>query len=93
MADKLRMDYINSLPQPFVAKFYPSDKYGWPVESIEVECALIRIDVCGKLEVKSFADVVSIMDDSGMVHDPETFWADWRPTESPSEPAGHGEAI
>lgn len=78
MSDKLRLDYINSLPQPFIAKFSKSDKYGWPIYDIDVETGLMRIDVCGKLDVKHFCEVIDIEDESGVHHDPETFWTDWQ---------------
>lgn len=74
--DRLRMDYINSLPQPFLARFC-GDKEFWPVNDFEVQCAIMRIDVCGKLQVKSFGEVMEIIDGDGVTHDPETFWSDW----------------
>jgi len=81
MADELRMDYINSLPQPFLAKF--GDDWQWEVESIGVDIPWIRINVCGLLEVKEFCEVSEIEDANGVVHDPETFWADWEPDDKP----------
>ncbi len=73
MNDRLRMDYINSLPQPFLARFC-GDKTWWPVNDFEVQTGLMRIDVCGKLQVKHFGDVMEIRDDNGVSHDPETFY-------------------
>ena len=40
MVDILRMDYINSLPQPFIARFYGGSE--WPVYDIEVQTGLLR---------------------------------------------------
>jgi hypothetical protein len=66
VSDLLRMDYINSLPQPFRARFCGGDV--WPVESICVQTGLVRVDVCGKLQVMSFGDVMEITDESGRKH-------------------------
>lgn len=74
MGDRLRMDYINSLPQPFVARLYGHKDWWWPVYDIEVQCALIRIDVCGKLQVCDFSDVAEIKDETGKKHDPDDWW-------------------
>ena len=45
--DKLKFDYINSLPQPFMGVFIGGDE--WPIEDIDVQTGLLRIDVCGKI--------------------------------------------
>lgn len=74
MADKLRMDYINSLPQPFIARL--AGGVEWPIYDIEVETALCRIDVVGRLQVIPFCEVMSITDYAGTRHDPEDFWVD-----------------
>jgi len=71
--DRLRMDYINSLPQPFIVRFCGSTHW-WPVESFEVQTGLMRIDVCGKLEVKRFSEVMEIKDGDNQPHDPDSFW-------------------
>lgn len=77
MSDLLRMEYINSLPQPFLARFC-GDKNWWrPVHYFEVQTGLMRIDACGLLEVKSFAEVMEIRDGDHVSHDPETFYSDW----------------
>jgi len=73
MTDKLRMDYINSLPQPFLVRLC-GDTIWWPVYDLEVETALMRIDVVGKLQAMSFAEVMEIKDGDHQPHDPETFW-------------------
>lgn len=76
MADVLRMDHINSLPQPFLVRFC-GDKEWWPVNDFEVGTGLMRIDVCGKLQVKSFGEVMEIKDGDLQSHDPETFYSDY----------------
>ena len=75
MADKLRMDYINSLPQPLLVRFCgDSDKYWWPVIDIDVETGLTRIDVCGLSQVTSFGEVMCVKDANLEEYDPETFY-------------------
>lgn len=74
--DKLRMDYINSLPHPFLARFC-GDTTFWPVNDFEVGTGLMRIDVCGKLQVKSFSEVMEIRDGEDRSHDPDTFYTDY----------------
>lgn len=49
MIDVLRMDHINSLPQPFLVRFCGDKDWWWPVHDFEVGTGLMRIDVCGKL--------------------------------------------
>lgn len=86
MSDRLRMDYINSLPQPFLARFC-GDADFWPVNDFEVQTALMRIDVCGKLQVMRFSEVMEIKDGDLIAHDPETFWTDWEDAPpSPTHP-------
>ena len=75
MTDVLKMDYLNSLPQPFTATFLGGDV--WPVYDIEVGTALLRIDVCGKLQVMDFGCVTLLVDADGGKHDPETLYSDY----------------
>lgn len=77
MSDLLRIDYINSLPQPFVVRLLGDRDFSWPVYDIAVDIATFRIDVCGLLEVKSMADASAFRDADGVVHDPDTFWTDY----------------
>lgn len=77
MADLLRMDHINSLPQPFIAKLYGGSE--WPVHDIDVETGLLRIDVCGKLDVKHIGDVRSFMDANFVEHDADDFYVEDEP--------------
>lgn len=77
MADLLDMAYINSLPQPFLARTWgSSEAYYWPVEDIDVQTGLLRFDVCGKLEVKHIGDIKDFKDITGKVHDPDDFYID-----------------
>ena len=73
--DKLNMDHINSLPQPFIVRFCGGDE--WPVYDIDVETGLLRIDVCGKLQVKHIGEATVFRDMDGVEHDAETFYSDY----------------
>lgn len=77
MRDLLKMDYINSLPQPFVARLYGGSE--WPVYDIDVETGLLRIGVCGKPEMKHIGDVREFVDVDGEVHEADTFYSDYEP--------------
>lgn len=72
VSDLLRMDHINSFPQPFVAVFYGGDS--WPLEDIDVQSGLLRIDVCGKLQVKHVGEVKHFVDATGETHAPDTWY-------------------
>lgn len=74
MSDLLRMDYINSLPQPFLARFCGDKTNWWPVNDFDVQTGLMRIDVCGKLQVKHFGEVAKIKDCNGDLYDPDLFY-------------------
>ena len=71
MTDRLDMDAINALPQPLVARF--GGGHDWPVHDIDVQTGLMRIDVCGKLDVKHFSEVLTLVAD-GEEHDADRFW-------------------
>lgn len=73
MSDLLRMDYINSLPQPFMVRFC-GDKGWWLVEDIDVKTGLMRIDVYGKLDVKHFREVAQIKSLDGPEHNPDDWY-------------------
>lgn len=75
MSDLLRLDYINSLPQPFMVRLC-GDKIMWPIETICVETGLMRIDVCGKLQPVHIGDAMEFLDMDGNSHDPESFYSD-----------------
>lgn len=81
MSDLLRMNYINSLPQPFMATFCGGDE--WPVYDIDVETGLFRIDVVGKLQVCEIGDVNYFTDEAGTKHDSDTFFCDYEPLPEP----------
>ena len=74
MSDALRMDYINSLPQPFLATISGSD---WEVYDFEVQCGIMRIIVCGKLQICDVIDASVFTDADGAKHDPDSFYSDY----------------
>jgi hypothetical protein len=75
MPDLLRIDYINSLPQPLMATFIGAGDE-WEVHDIEVETGLLRINVMGKLSVKHISDVRHFTDMDGTIYDAETFYCE-----------------
>lgn len=72
--DKLRFDFINSLPHPLIAQFYGGDE--WQIHDIEVQTGLMRILVCGMLQVEDFSSVKGIRDGDGQLHDADLFYTD-----------------
>lgn len=76
MSDLLRMDYINSLPQPFLAELI--DGWSWEVYDIEVGTGLVRINVMGKLDVIDIGEILKFIDGDGCEHVPDTFYSDYK---------------
>ena len=72
MSDLLNGEYINGLPQPFIAHMHNGSS--WPVYDMEVQTGLLRIDVCGKLDLLDIADVNFFRDEIGTDHSAETFY-------------------
>ena len=64
--DILDIDYINKLPQPFIATL-KGGAWEWPVYDICVQTGLVRLDVCGKLDRLHISDVRTIVDADGIV--------------------------
>lgn len=71
--DLLDMDYINSLPQPLWAETLMSD---WPVYDIDVQTGLLRIDVCGLLDVMHIGQFITMKDANGKRHYVGDFYTD-----------------
>jgi hypothetical protein len=72
--DTLDMAYINSLPQPFMGRTLGG--WWWPIYDFEVQTGLVRIDVCGKLEVKHIGDFTIFSDGAGVERGAEAFYVD-----------------
>lgn len=77
MNDLLRLEFINSLPQPLWVRQWGRDSFDWSLYEICVETGLISIDVCGKLDKLHIGDVAQFKDDSGTVYDAEVFYSDY----------------
>ena len=73
--DLLNMEFINSLPQPFIAIEY-DEKWQWPIQDICVQSGIMRIDVCGLLQPVELLDYKFIQDANGNKHNPEDFYFD-----------------
>lgn len=69
--DMLNMDKINALPPSLWAKV---GGMFWPVHDIDVETGLMRIDVCGQLQVEMFGGVTKLRDGTGAEHEVDDFY-------------------
>ena len=76
--DKLDIGYINNLPQPLTCRMIGDQDHKWPVQDICVETGLVRIDVCGLLQVVKVAEIISFKDMDDNVHDSDDFYSDAR---------------
>lgn len=72
--DLLDMQYINGLPHPLLGEEWGGSI--WPIYDIDVACGLVRIDVCGKLEVKDIGDFKYFYDDAGEKYRADGFYID-----------------
>lgn len=72
--DLLDMDYINSLPHPFLGRMLGGA--WWPIYDFEVQTGLVRIDVCGKLDVKHIGDFTAFRDGAGVERSSAAFYTD-----------------
>lgn len=72
MSDKLDFDWINSLGQLYANIFGT----WWPVHDIEVQTCLMRIDVCGLLEVRDLHDARGFKNDDGDEFQVDDFYLD-----------------
>jgi hypothetical protein len=70
-ADLLRFDFINSLPHPLYAKLSGT---WWPVYDIEVQTGLLRLDICGKLQVNHIGEVSRFKDADSNEHATDDFY-------------------
>ena len=73
--DKLDIGKLNALPQPMFVRLAGSQSW-WPVETIDVQTGLCRMDVCGKLDRFHFSSVMQIRDLEGGLHDPDDFYVE-----------------
>ena len=68
MTDLLRLDFINSLPQPLWVRQWGRETFDCPLYDICVETGLMRIDVCGLLDRLHIRDVAQFKDDAGNIY-------------------------
>lgn len=81
MTDLLNIEFINGLPQPFMAELYSGDE--WEVDSICVETGCMSILVCGLLQNLHISEVNYFRDMNGNKHDVDSFYSDYVPEETP----------
>lgn len=74
MSDLLKIEFINSLPQPLWIKQWGDKEFMWPVQDICVETGIIRIDVCGMLDRLHIGDVYEFKDADGEVYNADEFY-------------------
>jgi hypothetical protein len=77
MTDLLRIEFINTLPQPLWVRQWGRQSFDWPLHEICVETGLMQIDVCGKLDNLHIGDVAQFKDDAGNIYDSEMFYTDY----------------
>jgi hypothetical protein len=70
--DVLNGDAINALEPPLIGVFYGGGR--WPIHDIGTDSPILRIDVCGKLSVKRFADLRYIEDANGVQYEADSFY-------------------
>ena len=70
----------NAGHQLFATKW--GKEFWWPIHDIELDCGLIRIDVCGLLEILDLGDVAKIKWEGGAV-DQDDFYEAGDPTQPP----------
>ena len=75
MNDLLRIDHINSLPQPLMARTFGGGD--WEVEFICVETGCMRINVCGPSQNTHIDEVLYFVDDAGTKHSTDSFYSDF----------------
>ena len=76
MSDILDMEFINSLPQPLMARKYGWQDFWMTVETICVETGCMRFDIMGKIERGHIDDIAEFKDMDGEVHVSDSFWLD-----------------
>ena len=87
--DLLDMDYINSLPQSLWVNTGGMSYF--PIHDIDVQTGLLRIDVCGLLDVLHIGSLFTIRDGHGKEHYVGDFYTDpenWEERNSITNPKG-----
>lgn len=71
-SDLLLIDKINSLQHPLLGKFLSG--WCWPLYDIDVQTGMLRIDVCGKLQVSHVGELTCLVDATMTEHDIDQFY-------------------
>lgn len=74
VGDVICIEKFNSLSSPVTASMYGGGEY-W-IETLDVQTGLMRLDVCGQIDLSSFGLVKSLIDADGISHDPDDFWVE-----------------
>ena len=74
LEDIIDLGKFNSLPSPVTARILSGAEY-W-IETLDVQTGLMKIDVCGQVDLTSFAEVLMLIDADGIEHNPDDFWMD-----------------
>ena len=72
--DVIRIDEFDKLPAPVTARLLDGGEY-W-IESICVETGLMRLDICGLIQIEDFVMVETLIDANDVEHDAEEFLND-----------------
>ncbi|MDX2265466.1 MAG: hypothetical protein NW215_10900 [Hyphomicrobiales bacterium] len=71
MTDKLKMEALNALATPLIARFI--DGGTWPVRSIHATKGLIDVMISGQPEIRDFEEVTHLLDGNGIKHEADDF--------------------
>ena len=70
--DILSMEKFSALPHPIVGKMMGGGE--WEIETVCILTGIMRLNVCGKIDLEDFSMVKTIVDANGDEHDPDDFW-------------------
>ena len=71
-ADLINMEKFNALPGLVIARLFSGDE--WCIESLCVQSSVMRLDVCGQIDISAFSLVAVLIDGDGNEHNPDDFW-------------------
>ena len=76
-SDLLDIDYINSLPQPFLGRALGGRE--WHINDFDVESGMLRINVSGCLQLMHIGDFTAFRDADQIWRSADAFYADALP--------------
>lgn len=71
--DLLNIEKINRLPHPLAAVMIGSGM-NLMIENVCVETGLVRLDVCGRIDIDNFCMIRTIIDGEMNEHNPDDFY-------------------